>query len=120
MGDAREYERNHPRFGTEFDWLAVDPENHIALLSSAGYGPVPKAVLDHAEEVDKAVETIREWPVLGEPVREAEGEGDYTDWFEVAARGVYAYDFQVWRGPYRRLACPKHPLSIGDIPDENA
>jgi hypothetical protein len=100
VGDARDDQRNHPQFGIEFDCLAVDPENRVALLSSAGYGPVPKAVLAHVGEVDNAVETILRWPSRGEFVSEADVTGDCTDWFEIAARGLYAYDFRVWDGPY--------------------
>jgi len=35
--------RAHPRWGIEFDWLGVDREGHVAVFTTAGYGPVPAA-----------------------------------------------------------------------------
>lgn len=32
--------------GLEFDWFAVDSDGFVALMSSAGHGPIPDAVFE--------------------------------------------------------------------------
>jgi hypothetical protein len=37
---------SHPRPGFELDWLAVDLNGHVALLSSGGHGPIPLVMVN--------------------------------------------------------------------------
>ena len=53
-----EMPRAHPRWGIEFDWLAVDSRGQVALFTSAGYGAVPEAVLRNVPGVDEASQAI--------------------------------------------------------------
>ncbi|MEU4523560.1 hypothetical protein AB0F52_33205 [Amycolatopsis sp. NPDC024027] len=108
----------HPRWGTEFDWLAVDPSGSLAVLTSAGYGPVPKAVRDHVESVDAALGLINTWPYVGGSISRPSDTGDYADWRDLAARGFYAYDWKDSSGPYARLAVPTTPLTVDNLTDE--
>ena len=110
--------RAHPRLGIEFDWLGVDRQGHVAVFTTAGYGPVPVDVNQHHVGVDAALDRVSELPVTGSAgdiVRRAAG-GDYSDWDAYSAKGFYAYDWQVWDGPYQRLSSPTVPLSISQLP----
>lgn len=41
---------------------------------------------------------------------------DYTDWYSLSAKGFYAYDWDVWHGPYRRICSPTVPVTIDALP----
>ena len=108
----------HPRIGVEFDWLGTDASGRVAFFASAGYGAVPLAAASRASEVDTAIDTIGSWPTRGSFIDESDGHGDLNMWFDVAARGFYAYDWKHWAGPYVRVASPTDPLDIGELPPE--
>jgi hypothetical protein len=55
----------HPRWGIEFDWLAVDDQQQVALFTSAGYGAVPEAVLRNVALVDEAIDAVAQLPTTG-------------------------------------------------------
>jgi hypothetical protein len=115
-----EMPRAHPRWGIEFDWLGVDRHGHVAVFTTAGYGPVPVRVSEHVADVDAALDRIGELPVVGfasDIVRRSAG-GDYSDWYAYSAKGFYAYDWQVWHGPYRRLSSPTLPIGVSQLPLE--
>jgi len=50
--------------GLEYDWLAVDAEGFVGLLSTAGGGYVPEAFLRSIDAVDSAIDTIMALPPL--------------------------------------------------------
>ena len=104
--------------GIEFDWLGVDRHGHVAAFSTAGYGPVPVEVNQHHADVDVALDQIRELPVTGSAIVQHRGGGDYSDWYAYSAKGFYAYDWQVWAGPYQRISSPTVPISINQLPTE--
>lgn len=108
----------HPRWGIEFDWLAIDTLGSVALLSSAGYGAVPPIVIQHADRVDDAIDTVNRLRAIGAAtdIIGPQSGGDYSDWHQAAARGLYAYDWNLWHGPYQRLASPTKPISIDELP----
>jgi len=107
--------------GFEFDWLAVDADGHVAMLSTAGGGYAPDAFLDDVDAHDEAigavlrapaVTTARYAPVLREGFR--------NDWAEVAARGLFAYDSDANGGAYRRVAAPEMVATLSSLPAEAA
>ena len=108
----------HPRWGIEFDWLGVDDQGHVAVFTTAGYGPVPEDVNQHLADVDAALDRVRELPVTGSAgdIVQRPAGGDYSDWHAYSAKGFYAYDWQVWHGPYQRLSSPTVPVSISQLP----
>lgn len=111
--------RAHPRLGIEFDWLGVDRHGHVAVFTTAGYGPVPVGVNRHHADVDAALDQVRELPATGSArdlVRPDPPGGDYSDWDAYSAKGFYAYDWQVWAGPYQRLSSPTVPVSLSELP----
>jgi len=106
----------HPRWGIEFDWLAVDDRRQVALLTSAGHGPVPLAVLLNVRLVDDARDTVERLPTIGEAVDTTPADGDHTDWLRSARQGFFAYDWNLWPGPYRRHATPTVPVLLDQLP----
>jgi hypothetical protein len=100
--------------GGEFDWFAVDADGHVGHFSTAGYGPIPKSVLRHYGQIKKLNEHLLALPVNGE----AQGHlpGTIDDWLEMARRGLFSYDWQHWKGPYRRAATPSSPLTVDHLP----
>jgi hypothetical protein len=113
-----EMPRAHPRWGTEFDWLGVDQIGHVAVFTTAGYGPVPEIVNLHLNDIDSAIEDLRHLPMTGtaqQAVKPASA-GNYTDWYTYSAQGLYAYDWKTWHGPYIRLSVPAVPIAIESLP----
>jgi hypothetical protein len=111
--------RAHPRWGIEFDWLGVDRQGHVAVFTTAGYGPVPVDVNQHLADVDAALDRVGELPVIGSAdIMGRSDDGDYSHWYAYSAKGFYAYDWRVWDGPYQRLSSPAVPISISQLPVE--
>jgi hypothetical protein len=112
--------RAHPRWGIEFDWLGVDRHGHVAVFTTAGYGPVPVDVNQHFADVDAALDRVGQLPVTGSvgTVVRRSADGDYSEWHAYSAKGFYAYDWRVWNGPYQRLSSPTVPVSISQLPVE--
>lgn len=44
-------------------------------------------------------------------------EGNFSDWYSLSERGLFAYDWNLWHGPYERIAAPAEPLDIGSLPE---
>lgn len=110
----------HPDWGTEFDWLAVDEAGEVAVFSSAGYGPVPLAVMAIAGMLNDEYEKLRCLPVVSPCAEHPEGPGNYADWIRFAEGGLYGFDWRLWDGPYVRLTAPGEPLRFDDLPRELA
>ena len=108
----------HPRFGFEFDWLAVDRRGHVALMISDGYGPVPLAVLDHPDQVDDAVDALPDTlpAVRGAPAPDHAPSSDAVD--DARVRGLFVYAWKIYNGPYERLAAPEVAVTIDALPAE--
>jgi len=115
-----EMSRTHPRWGIEFDWLAVDRHGHVAVLTTAGYGAVPESVNEHLAEVDAALERVGELPTIGSAgnIVRRSADGDYSNWYSYSTKGFYAYDWHVWHGPYQRLSSPTVPISVDRLPSQ--
>ncbi|WP_433013573.1 hypothetical protein [Kribbella sp. CA-294648] len=113
-GDARS-----DLWGLEWDFLAVDSAGHVAVLSSAGYGPIPELVLAAREVVGRADDAIEALPTFTQAVRDnPEREGNFSDWYSLSERGLFAYDWNLWHGPYKRIASPAEPLNISSLPEQ--
>ena len=107
--------------GREWDFLAIDRDGSVALITSAGYGPIPGAVLSHGKSVEAVVAGLRtQLPVIGESLdrREQDPSGDYSDWFEASKRGLYTYDWHVHGGPYEQVSVPSVKLRADDLTPE--
>lgn len=103
--------------GTEWDFLAVDQDGSLAILSTAGYGPIPSVVLNAASVVNAATGMLPELRMIGQSIdSRVDRAGDYSDWYELSRRGLYAYDWRVHRGPYERVSTPTVALSLNGTP----
>ena len=49
--------------GFEYDWLACDGAGHVALLSTAGGGYAPQALLADTEGTERAIEILLKLPL---------------------------------------------------------
>jgi hypothetical protein len=131
----------HP--GCEFDWYAADAVGQVAILTTAGYGPVPvSAFRDRAgyELVHRFFGTIplsttarlvRPLPptpsILSRLVgllrfeygRRRSPPPSWDHWLEMAARGLFAYDFDLrfeLGDAYRIVAVPEAPVRLESLP----
>lgn len=108
-----------PKPGFELDWLALDANDHVAIFSAAGHGPIPRIVAQHLDDVEKAIESLRSLPILGECSECPTGDDDYSFWIEPARRGIFGYD---WGGtdvpPYARVTAPSRPVTIREIDED--
>lgn len=100
--------------GLEFDWFATDADGCIGHFATAGFGVVPGAVLARLDDLRHLDEQVLKLPVIAEAT--AHLPGSIEDWLEMARRGLFAYDWQHWCGPYRRAATPSRALRITDLP----
>jgi len=115
--DDRKYD--HPNFGTDFDWLAVDSVGHVGVFDS-GYGKVPLASMEHAAELDATTARFMQLPIVGACAESPTGPGICTFWLRWAERGVFGYDWTNYHGPYQRMTVPSVSLTVDDLPDDFA
>jgi hypothetical protein len=102
--------------GREFDWFAVDGSGHIGHFATAGCGPVPAAVRARLAELRDMDERVLNLPTIGDATGHLPGQ--IEDWLEMAKRGLFAYDWKHWSGPYRRAATPSRPITVVDLGKE--
>lgn len=103
-------------WGLEWDFLVLDRVGHVAVLSSAGYGPIPEQVLNARDDVERAIAAVDAMPVSTRARSVHTGDGDYSDWYAISDRGLFAYDWQVWHGPYRLIAEPELAVTVDALP----
>ncbi|GAB3277508.1 hypothetical protein [Kineosporia babensis] len=105
----------HPREGIEFDWLMVDSQDQVAMLSTAGYGPVPRWLGPYEDTMDDAMDQVIALAETGEALGNAErvSGGDYSDWLALSRRGLFTYD---WTHRYERLTIPSTPILVSALP----
>ena len=108
-----------PLAGMDFSWLAVDADGHVAWLVTFGSAVVPKWVEAQRGDFADAEAALARLPETGD-CSARETSPSIEQWLDVARRGVFAFDWDVYRGPYRLLAAPTHPLNIEALPPELA
>ncbi|WP_437963184.1 hypothetical protein WMF04_25955 [Sorangium sp. So ce260] len=103
--------------GLEFDWLASDADGFVALFSTAGGGYVPDEFLRDTDAHDAAIDVV-----LASPASTAARfapqlpPGSKNTWRMVAERGLFAFDSDLYGGPYRMVAAPANPIRIVELP----
>lgn len=113
-----ERDPREPLWGVEWDFLAVDAAGAVALLSSAGYGPIPARVLEHRALVERAVSEIADLPMVGAALDRRDSDdrsGDYSDWFRMSERGLFGFDWRVHHGPYRLVSQPTEVVEFSKL-----
>jgi hypothetical protein len=104
--------------GLEFDFALIDGDGHVALFSTAGYGPIPKNVLAAAEPSERADPQsvlLASLPEVGAARVEGRGPGTCTEWPALGCRGVFVYDWLAHDGPYERVIAPEVAIVRDDL-----
>lgn len=106
--------------GAEFEWFAADRNGDIAVFSTAGCGFIPDVVFDVARNhillegyltrthFEHCVAVPGKGVVLNEYLK------------GISERGLYAFEWSVWKGPYKLAYIPESPLNITEIDSEIA
>ncbi len=102
--------------GYEFDWFAVDRDEHVGHFSTAGFGVAPASALVTREQQSALLEHLLASPGPSQATLLLRHAGDYSDWLAVASHGIFAYDYVEGDGAYRLLALPEQPLRLSDMP----
>ena len=87
-------------YGFEFDWFAIDKNNNIAFISSAGYGNIPDVVIQHREDYDNIVGSFS-----------TPHYGTMQIWDDYASYGLFVYDWEIYDGPYLKMKEPNEEMS---------
>jgi len=95
--------------GTELDWFAAGSDGFIALMSSAGYGPIPDRVFERFDAQRRIEEFLSS--LIGQLLK--------NDWdrmiLSLPASGIFVYDWKHWNGPYLRLGTPQVPHRMEEL-----
>ena len=101
-------------------WYAVDELGFVGMFTSAGPGPIPRAVFRDLDAHYALAKYLRDLPFVGKP--ELLIYYKRTDaWRQAAERGLYAFDYEgdsELPAGYRLVACPQasFALSLGSLP----
>ena len=106
---------SHPFTGLEFDWLAVDDVDRLALFSSAGYGPIP-AVVCRPDYMDDLYGNLAKLVQQGEARLEINEDNDVSEWLAWSRNGLYVYDWCFSSKVYRCVSSPLSPLARNNLP----
>ena len=110
-----------PLWGIEWDFLAVDATGSVALLSSAGYGPIPARVLALSGRSSSALS--REGPRCPSRRRSrGRSEGPEQPFgrllrlvHDERARTLRRTTWRVHHGPYRLVSAPTVALEVSAL-----
>ena len=104
----------------DFEWYAVDDAGSVGMFTSAGPGPIPRAVFRDLETHLAVAGFLDRLPVRGAPelLIHYPRVIDYT---RAAERGLFAFDYVYasdWPADdgYRLVAGPPTPLSLDALP----
>jgi len=108
--------------GIEFDWFIRDSAGHLALVSTAGFGPVPTSVLavssEESSPIDHIEQLVEGGRVMGQPIIVGKGPGGCQEWWLLAERGIHVFD---WSGDeYRRVLRPPRSVEVSALEDDLA
>ncbi|QEL17677.1 hypothetical protein PX52LOC_04675 [Limnoglobus roseus] len=99
-------------------WFGADAHGRVGMFTSAGPGPIPRAVFRDLAAYNALDRFLRELPTAGKA--EVLIRYKWTgDWVRVAERGLFAFNYDYDRGRpngYRLVARPAVPLSLGQLP----
>lgn len=98
--------------GFEHDWIASDGAAHVGFFATAGGGYAPAEFLNDTDVHDRAIEAIS---AMQPRTSVASAEGDV--WTQMAERGLFAFDADVFGGPYKLMASPAIPIQVHELPD---
>ena len=95
--------------GVELDWFAVDAGGFVALMSSAGFGPIPDVVFERFEGQRRIEESF------GGIIGTSPSADLCLVQQLLSLAGVFVFDWKHWDGPYQRIAVPPQPRRVDDF-----
>ena len=107
--------------GLDIGWFALDQDGHVGFFVSGGSRVVPEPVLASRKTWELLDQVIKALPRVGYGKLSLFVGRDRKDWTEMAARGLYAYDFKPYdngsfkKGEYTRIAIPSKPLTVASL-----
>jgi hypothetical protein len=109
---------------SDFEWFAVDSNDHIAFITSAGFAAIPLVVFRSKEQYFHCVSYFENLPKQSDYTLQQDVSYKLTSWIDSAKRGLFAYDWD-WHlswyetdKPYRLIASPNRPLTFSELPTE--
>jgi hypothetical protein len=106
---------DHSWLRSEFDWLATDQTGRVALISTAGVGPVPQTIADQPDYPENMQDQLLLLlPVLG-VARLADAYP--REWAAIAERGVWVYDWSHTRRAYLCQVSPSSAVYTDALPE---
>jgi hypothetical protein len=111
-----------PLRGLDYDWLARDGDDHVALFSTAGGGYTPEDFVQNTDAHIAAIDAILALPPSTSARFAPElGTGCTNTWRLVAERGLFAFDSDFRGadfpgGPYCLVAAPERPIAAAELP----
>ena len=110
---------------SDFEWFALDRNGHVAILTAAGEGVIPRAVFRSREAYFLHHRTLLSLPRTGTATRVADLPGDLSFWTEAAERGLYGYDWTNhplgtpgFATNYVRVAVPASPITVNNLDEK--
>jgi hypothetical protein len=116
----------------DFDWFCVDVGGCIAHFTSAGFKRLPESVARSAEDLKFLERFFRdELPLRDDHCVDEQLDQKVPEWrinaerylrsfVAMAKKGLYSYDIGSYLEPgieYFRVAYPKTPINISDLPE---
>lgn len=104
----------------DLDWFALDKDGHIAHLTSAGWGSVPRYFIEFPDKLCDLSSLFQAMPASTIPMLTSYPDLRYNwnDFKEMASKGLFSFDYQVYKGPYVLVAKPSIPLNSQTLPTE--
>lgn len=105
----------HDFHRAEFDWLACDRAGRIGVFSTAGQGPLPDVVVARASDLETLTDDLFALPLITEAEVTDAHEGNPAFFYDLARRGLFAWDWSAQRGRYVLQARPTNGGEL--VPD---
>jgi hypothetical protein len=103
--------------GYEADWLAMDRDGFVALMSTAGGGYPPEEFLRDTAAHASAIEVILAANPTTNAIQAPALDPEYVNtWKLMAERGLFAFDTDANGGPYLKVAKPRVPVRVDALP----
>jgi|GEM_PF-729909 len=114
----------------DWDWYAVDPHGHIGNFATAGLRELPASVKRSREDALKLIDFFDGQLISSQydvdsnsKVQHEIATASHKEWFlrsfvSAASRGLYSYDTDMRDAQYYRVATPRTPLLVSDLPVE--
>lgn len=117
MSDGASVKTQEELFGFEHDWIACDGAGHVALFTTAGGSFAPEDYRRNMEDHEHAIKALLALPTTTRALSAPVLGPEFTNtWLEVAERGLFGFDGDFNRGPYRRVSVPARPALVEDLP----